>query len=272
MASDVSARDGLGWEFTSRYGGGFWEVFRDDSGPFPVFSSVRGTGDLASSQDLTAMTAEAVTDLLASAGHPDEAGWISRNITAALLMASREIVSWEGVEWALDTDGGGEPTVWAGPADGRTPFAWLRARGRGWDAVVDIYQDDALFGLTFISPWDRQLPVLDEGSWRTRRNLPLVTGPFTRWRSSSTRRQKAVTISGLSPRCCCTARPIPRFSLPPRRTRPVSGTCSMNPWSPSPARMSPMRWNGFPNVNGGALPWDTVRDAFPPFHSPRFLG
>jgi len=94
VASDVSARDGLGWEFTSRdRSAGVWAVFREDGGLFPVFSSARGDGDLPSRQDLRAMTEEAVADLLVAAAHPDEAGRIKQNISAALMTASLEIVS-----------------------------------------------------------------------------------------------------------------------------------------------------------------------------------
>ncbi len=44
------------------------------------------------------------------------------------------------------------------------------------DVVVDIYQDDAVFGLSFLPFVDRQLPVSDEGSLRSRREIPVVTG------------------------------------------------------------------------------------------------
>jgi hypothetical protein len=177
VASDVLDRDGLGWEFTSRDRGiEAWAVFREDGGPFPVFSSARGNGPLPPRHDLQEMTEEAVADLLAAAGHPDEVGWIGRNITAALLMASLEIASWEGEEWALESDDGGEPAAWADPEDARTPYAWLRARSDRGDAVVDIYQDDAVFGLNFIPARDPGLPESDTGSRRSRRDLPLVTG------------------------------------------------------------------------------------------------
>jgi hypothetical protein len=178
VASDVLDRDGLGWEFTSRDRRvGAWMVFREDGGPFPVFSSARGNGLLPSRRDLQVMTDEAVADLLASAGYPDETGWITRNITAALLMASVEIVSWEGQEWALESDDRDELTVWAGPQDARTPYAWLRARSDVGEAVIDSYQDDGVFGLNFIPTRDPGLPESDTGSLRSCRDVPLVTGP-----------------------------------------------------------------------------------------------
>jgi hypothetical protein len=167
----------LGWEFTSKDGrSGFWAVFREDGGSFPVFSSARGNGDLPPQADLSAMTEEAVADLLAAAGHPDEVGWIRRNITAALLMASLEIVSWEGEEWALESDDQEEPTAWASPDDARTPYAWLRARGVGRDVVVHIYQDDGVFGLCFIPTGNPCLPESDTGLLRSRQDIPLVIG------------------------------------------------------------------------------------------------
>jgi hypothetical protein len=178
VASDVLDRDGLGGEFTCRdRGTEAWAVFREDGGPFPVFSSARGDGLLPPRHDLQTMTEEAVADLLAAAGHPDQVGWIRRNLTAALLMASLEIVSWEGEEWALESDERGDATAWAGSRDARTPYAWLRARSEQGDAVVDIYQDDGVFGLSFIPARDSRLPEADAGSLRSRRDLPLVTGP-----------------------------------------------------------------------------------------------
>ncbi len=48
------------------------------------------------------------------------------------------------------------------------------------DVVVDIYQDDAVFGLSFLPFVDRQLPVSDEGSLRSRREIPVVTGRIDR--------------------------------------------------------------------------------------------
>lgn len=66
VASDVSDRDGIGWEFTSKTEAvaGIWAVFREDGGPFPVFSSSRAPGPLPSQSDLYSMTSTAVDDLL----------------------------------------------------------------------------------------------------------------------------------------------------------------------------------------------------------------
>ena len=155
---------------------GRWAVFRDDAGPFPVFSSTRGSGDLPPRDHLRAMTEEAVAHLLVAAGHPNEVGWITRNIAAALLMASLEIASWEGEEWALESDHEDEPLAWATPADARTPYEWLRARADGRDALVRTYQDAELFGLSFLRNREPHLPASDIGSLRLRRDLPLVTG------------------------------------------------------------------------------------------------
>ena len=58
IASDVHDRDGIGWEFSFLdQPRGVWAVFRDDAGPFPVFSSVRGAGSLPAHDQLEAMTA-----------------------------------------------------------------------------------------------------------------------------------------------------------------------------------------------------------------------
>ncbi len=91
-------------------------------------------------------------------------------------MASLEIQSWEGEEWALESDDEGQATAWAAAADRRTPFDWLRARTNQEQALVSTYQDDGVFGLNFIPLQDRQLPALPEGELRPRQGLPLATG------------------------------------------------------------------------------------------------
>lgn len=173
--------DGLGWEFTGQSGEFVWAVFRDDSGPVPVFSSVRGAGLLPPRDELAEMTREAVSDLLAAAGLADEVGWMTGNITAALLFASLDVTSWEGEEWALESGDDDAPRAWATADDLRAPFAWLRARTTEQNAVVGIYQDDAVFGLNF-SPAQTQpvLPDVDAGSVRSRRDVPVVHGRLTR--------------------------------------------------------------------------------------------
>lgn len=176
VASDVSRRDGIGWEFTDLQGRDVWAVLREDGGDFPVFSAVRGQGVLPPLEDLEAMTLEAVADLLASGGWVDEIGWMSANVSAALLFASREVSGWEGEEWAVESGDGDVPLAWAMPADGRTPFLWLRARGVDGDALISVYQDDALFGLDFFSNANLQLPDSDTGSLRSRRDAPLLSG------------------------------------------------------------------------------------------------
>ncbi|GHJ55645.1 hypothetical protein Nm8I071_49520 [Nonomuraea sp. TT08I-71] len=177
VASDVSDRDGLGWEFTSRTGEPAWAVFREDGGPFPVFSAARGH-IMPSADDLAAMTHEAVADLLAAAGLADRQGWITENISAALLLASMSVESWEGVEWALESGPDDAAIAWAEPDAARTPYAWLRAMGADASTEINVYQDDALFGLCFIPAVELRLPEFDSGSLRSRRAIPLVCGPI----------------------------------------------------------------------------------------------
>lgn len=177
VASDVSGRDGIGWEFTALDGGsGAWAVFREDGGPFPVFSSSRGPGDLPTAEDTRAMTEEAVADLLAAMERTDAVGWTTRNISTALALAAMEILFWEGEEWALESDAGDRAVHWAGPAGPRVPYHWLRARTDRSDQMLVTYQDDALFGLNFISGVTRGLPGNDVGSLRSRRDVPLLQG------------------------------------------------------------------------------------------------
>jgi hypothetical protein len=158
-----------------------WAVVRDDRGPFPVFTATRGSGPLPPRDELRAATEATVTDLLAGAGTADPDGWTARNLAGALVIASLDVVAWEGVEWAVESDPrDGEPTDWAGPGDVRTPYAWLRARGDQGEAVVEPYQDEAVYGLNFVTVWDRPLPESAAGSWRPRRAIALVTGPIHR--------------------------------------------------------------------------------------------
>ena len=176
MASDVSTRDGIGWEFATLRQEDVWAVFREDGGAFPVFSAARGEGALPPLDQLEAMTQEAVADLLAAADLPDSVGWITKNISAALLLASSEVLAWEGEEWALAAGEGDVPPVWGTPSDDRMPFAWIRGRGVDHESLIGIYQDDGVFGLCFIPAVDPKLPESDAGSLRSRRDVPVVTG------------------------------------------------------------------------------------------------
>lgn len=177
VASDVHNRDGLGWEFTSAESGEFvWTVFREDGSPFPVFSAARGPGALPPLEQLRAMTVKAVSDLLSAAGLADDVGWIPRNIATALLLAACDIASWEGEEWALEPGEADVATAWAEPGDFRTPYAWLRARCLNSETLISVYQDDAHFGLSFIYPFNLQLPPTDAGSLRSRTGIDLARG------------------------------------------------------------------------------------------------
>lgn len=176
IASDVSSRDGLGWEFTTSDGRSVWAVFRNDGGLFPVFSASRGEAPRPQRDELVEMTTTAVADLLAAAGLADDVGWITQNIAAALVWAGEDVTGWEGEEWALESDSEDAPVAWASSGDGRMPFAWLRALSPGGARSVGVYQDDVVFGLDFTERLTRELPSYDQGSLRSRRDLPLANG------------------------------------------------------------------------------------------------
>lgn len=149
-----------------------WTVHcRDEGGP--VFSAVRGAGALPPQGELAERTATTVRELVASAGQPETPGWIIRNITSGLLLASTEIAGWEGEEWAVASHA---TLTWAPTGAPRVPYAWLRARTTTRDAVVETYQDDAAFGLSFLPRTARRRSTVARGSWRPRREIGLVTG------------------------------------------------------------------------------------------------
>ncbi|QKE85140.1 hypothetical protein [Arthrobacter sp. NEB 688] len=178
IGSDVSRRDGIGWEFTPQGGGEVaWTVFREDGGPFPVFISSRGLGAPPSAEDAQAMTEEAVADLLDAGGHADVVGWTTRNISTILCLGRIRVLSWEGEEWALNDPDAGELAEWAASSDQRVPFNWLVARTDEGDRQVATYQDDGLFGLSFTSGSTRSLPTAAVGSLRPRNDAPLLRGP-----------------------------------------------------------------------------------------------
>jgi hypothetical protein len=176
IASDVSKRDGIGWEFTDPHGREVWAVFREDGDDFPVFSAIRGDGELPPLDELEEMTLEAVADLLAARRLRDPVGWITTNISAALLLASCEITGWEGPEWAIESGEDDIALEWAEPTSGRTPFAWLRAKATDREVVIDIYQDNVYFGLDFLPTFNPQLANFDTGSLRARLDAPVLTG------------------------------------------------------------------------------------------------
>jgi hypothetical protein len=176
IASDVSRRDGIGWEFTDLRGREVWALFREDGGAFPVFSAIRGDGELPPLDELEEMTLEAVADLLAARRLRDPVGWFARNITAALLLASCEVTGWEGAEWAVESGEDDIALEWAEPTSGRTPFAWLRPKGTDREVVIHIYQDDGYFGLDFLPTFNPLLADFDTGLLRARLDAPVLTG------------------------------------------------------------------------------------------------
>lgn len=163
-----------GWTFTDSYQNEVWTIAREDGGEVPVFTAERGKGPVPPLQELEVMTREALADLLSAIGVNDEVGWLTGNIAGALLLAMAEFQSWEGVEWAVESGENDVALAWAEPSDGRTPFAWLRGRGVHRDVVIDTYQDDGVFGLSFRWCGNRVLPTSDEGLLRSRRGIPLA--------------------------------------------------------------------------------------------------
>lgn len=185
IASGGSDRVGLGWEFRRADGSLMWTVFREDGGAFPVFSSGRGKDPLPPDEELQEMTLEAVSDLLGNIVPAAQLHWDARNITGALLLASKDVVSWEGEEWALDCEPAPEPgasevpTAWSEPGDPRTPYDWLRARCVGSDAHISGYQDGGLFGLRFVDVSARALPSVGTGLLRPASAMTLSRGRIT---------------------------------------------------------------------------------------------
>ena len=101
---------------------------------------------------------------------------MARNIAAGLLLASLDVVGWEGEEWALESGDDDEPLAWAEPDAPRVPFAWLRAIGRDRSAAIATYQDDDRFGLCFTLAGEPVLPTVADRSLRPRRDIALATG------------------------------------------------------------------------------------------------
>lgn len=157
-----------------------WVIGLDIADAFPVFRARRGAGALPPPAVLESMTVAATSDLLEHAGLPDHVGWITRNLAAALRLASWDIQSWEGEEWAVDIGREGDAIAWVRPEHLRTPFAWLRARGATRSATIGTYQDDALFGLSFLPFVEPTLPSSGVGSLRPRSDLALARGPIMR--------------------------------------------------------------------------------------------
>jgi hypothetical protein len=199
VAGDTSPGHGIGWEVTNFREGVAWTVHREDGGEFPVFASTRGSAELPSFDVLENMTRLAVADLLTGADLTDHVGWITRNISAALMLAAGVVTSWEGDEWAVETASGEVAVGWAQPGDGRVPFKWLRATGVDRDFVVGNYQDDGVFGLSFIGSFigqkERILMESAVGILRPRRDLPFVTGAITAVEVA----YDTVVIGGFSP-------------------------------------------------------------------------
>ncbi|TQL01512.1 hypothetical protein [Cellulomonas sp. SLBN-39] len=175
MAPEEAAPRGRGWVLeTSDRRPGAWVVRCEHDRPLVVIYARRSADPLPPDDELAALTRDAVGALLRDAGVPDVVGWTTRNVTNALMIAARDVASWEGDEWQVEP--GGDPaTSWATPADGRTPFAWLRARGSS-DTRIGTYQDDGAFGLSFVDVPDIDVMAIAAGELRPRTGLDLARG------------------------------------------------------------------------------------------------
>ncbi len=139
-------------------------------------------------EQLWDMTQAAVAALFAAvsddgdrgAFFPDT-GWFVRNIAKALMMASTDVLRWEGLEEPIETAVDGQPTLWAAPGAPRTPYSWLRALGPSGAVNIGTYQEDALFGLRFDpGPTPGVPPAAALGWLRQRSDIPLVRGAIRR--------------------------------------------------------------------------------------------
>ncbi|HEY0473021.1 MAG TPA: hypothetical protein VGD34_15215 [Kribbella sp.] len=180
--SEVSSRDGLGWELVDRAPthdptrgpGPVMEVFREDSAAVPVISCKtfrRLPADL-----VARFTHEATADLLAGVLHAESTGWLAANIARALALTGRNVLGWTGVEEPVELADELTGTQFAGPGAERVPFAWLRARLDEGEAGISIYQDDAHFGIRFEPRCPFTLEAFSKGEFRLHPEAPLPVG------------------------------------------------------------------------------------------------
>lgn len=139
IASDVSSRDGLGWEFATSDGVPVWAVLREDGGAFPVFSATRGEAELSTREELLAMTVTACRRPAGRSGscrrrrmdHSEPCGRAALGIRGLDQLGGRRV--------GARVRPGRRPQAWASPVEGRMPFAWLRALssgGRAWSVCT----------------------------------------------------------------------------------------------------------------------------------------
>ena len=176
--SDVVTRDGLGWELVdiapAPGRGQVFEVFREDSGDVPTISS---TSFQPADVDLIGRFASAaVLDLVRGILRYDRTDWLSTNIARALSLAGRRVSRWWGPEWPLTEHPDGTADVYAAPGADAVPFAWLGLALDTGEIEVDVYQDDAYFGLRIDQPSQDQLSDYDRGSFRINERVNLPTG------------------------------------------------------------------------------------------------
>ncbi|GAA4714472.1 hypothetical protein APR04_004106 [Promicromonospora umidemergens] len=118
---------------------------------------------------------DVVTELLDGVVRRGQTGWLQTNIAYALSWAGLEVSRWWGPEWPLVEDGAAG-NAYSEPDADAVPFAWLGLALNTGDVEIDIYQDDAYFGLCFEPQARRVLTDNDPGYFRLHESLPLPIG------------------------------------------------------------------------------------------------
>jgi hypothetical protein len=172
--SEVSSRDGLGWELETPGVGRVMEVFREDSGAVPVISCK--TFHQVPAHLVARFTHEATVDLLAGVLRADSIGWLAANIARALALTGRTVLGWTGVEEPLELATDSVGTQFSEVDAERVPFAWLRARLDEGEVGISIYQDDADFGLRFEPRCPFTLEAFSKGEYRLHPEAALPVG------------------------------------------------------------------------------------------------
>jgi hypothetical protein len=176
--SDVSSRDGLGWELEDiapAPGRGYvMEIFREDSAAVPILTCK--SYQPVPPDIVTRFTQEATADVLHGVLGQDRTGWLTKNIARALALAGQTILRWSGPEWPLEVGDQPSQNIFAPPGAERVPFSWLRAQLIDGAAYVSVYQDSDGFGLNFLPEQDYSLEIFAAGALRPHHDAALPTG------------------------------------------------------------------------------------------------